>query len=171
MYREGDELIGVESYSKGVEAREVEMRMVFGDCFAMSSFGRATSPPTMPMSPTSPISPRLPSRSPTTSPATSCVRPLVPMAMLPERSSGGHADQVPALSLPSSPKSRYDGSPRTPGDSSVLVMPDLDFSALGALQEMTMDEKLELGRRRHQEYLERTRLEDAISQGTPGIAM
>lgn len=35
---------------------------------------------------------------------------------------------------------------------------DLDLSALGALQEMSMEEKMELGRRRHQEYLERVRV-------------
>lgn len=50
-------------------------------------------------------------------------------------------------------------------------MPELDFSALGALQELSLEEKLELGRRRHKEYLERTRAEDDIASGVPGIAL
>ncbi|CAK9783566.1 hypothetical protein CC85DRAFT_330142 [Cutaneotrichosporon oleaginosum] len=64
--------------------------------------------------------------------------------------------EVPGLS--SSPRSRFDESPRTPADAAVPAMPGmppLDFSRLGVLQEMSREEQLELGRRRHQEYLER----------------
>lgn len=144
VYREGDELIGVETH-KQPEVREAELRQVFGDnLLIQSTFGRPIPPPSLsPRSPTSPTSPRSYFSSP----------------------------DAPALSLPASPKSRSDASPRTPADSSIMVMPNLDFTALGALQELSLEEKLELGRRRHQEYLERTRAEHHVALGVPGVAM
>ncbi|TXT11108.1 hypothetical protein VHUM_01859 [Vanrija humicola] len=106
VYREGDDLIGVDNHNSNPEQREAELRKVFGDAFSAAS-------------------PDLP---------------------------------LPPLSSPSSPTSvKHELSLRTPGDHHTATMPDLDFSVLGALQDMSMEEKLELGRRRHQEYLERTR--------------
>lgn len=52
----------------------------------------------------------------------------------------------------------------SPTATSLAAMPDLDMSTLGGLQEMSLEEKLELGRRRHQEYLQRTR---GGSEGMP----
>jgi hypothetical protein len=69
--------------------------------------------------------------------------------------------EVPGLSH--SPKSRVDESPRTPADAGVPAMPavpELDFASLAVLQDMSREEQLELGRRRHQEYVERKRREE-----------
>jgi hypothetical protein len=144
VYRDGDELIGVE-VNKQPETREAELRRVFGNSLPLqATYSRPISPPA--------LSPR-PSL-PTNSPESLFQSP-----------------EPPALSLPSSPKSRSENSPRTPADAHIVVMPDLDFSALGALQELSLEEKLELGRRRHKEYLERTRAEDEAASSMPGIAM
>lgn len=62
--------------------------------------------------------------------------------------------EVPGLSC--SPTSRFAESPHTPADTAVptmLAVPELDFSSLTVLQEMSLAEQLELGRRRHQEYM------------------
>lgn len=105
VYREGDELIGVQH--QALSDRDIELRKVFSDYY----------------------------------PAVDNPLPATPT-------------EVPGLSC--SPKSRFDESPRTPADALVPAtgsLPELDFTSLSALQEMSRDEQLELGRRRHQEYL------------------
>lgn len=134
VYREGDELIGVENQTSH-EARDTELRKLFGDYYpaqAKAESGRVLEP----ASPTVPLSP--------------------------DR-------EMPALS--SSPRSRFDESPRTPVDVAVPAMPpvpELDFSSLTVLGEMSREEQLELGRRRHQEYMERKRSEAQLVGG--GVA-
>ncbi len=123
MYREGDELIGIE-LQQPLEAREAELRKIFGEYYPTQ--GSRVSHGGEPSSPTVPLS--SPDRDP------------------------------PGLS--SSPKSRYEASPRTPADHVVTVMPNLDFASLGSLQELSTEDKLELGRRRHQEYVERKKAEE-----------
>jgi hypothetical protein len=147
VYREGDELIGVEVHKKP-EVRESELRSVFGDSISLqSAYGRRVSLPTTP-------------RKASAASASSPSGKTSPLYRSPEQ-------PTLTLSPPSSPWSRSDASPRTPTDGIVLTVPELDFSALGALQDLSLEEKLELGRRRHQEYLERTRLEfgDACATG------
>ncbi|KAL1410003.1 hypothetical protein Q8F55_004003 [Vanrija albida] len=140
VYREGDDLIGVDSQNKNLEQRDAELRKVFGDAFSA-------------------YAPRPPS-------GIDAPRQSIP-AYSPEH-------PPPPLSSPSSPVSaKHELSLRTPGDQHTATMPDLDFSVLGALQEMSMEEKLELGRRRHQEYLERMRAEGerkGVGEGTARAA-
>lgn len=124
VYREGDELIGVE-IPRQPEVREAELRRVFGDFLPSQAM-----PPTSPVSPVPPGT-RRSSRSGRNSLATS------------PRNSVGHGRQAR-------------NSVSQPGDDN---MSDLDMSALGALQDLSLEEKLELGRKRHQEYLERVRAE------------
>lgn len=139
VYREGDDLIGIDSQNKNPEEREAELRKVFGEAFSA-------------------YAPRPRSSVVSTSQAIPAYSPEHP---------------PPPLSSPSSPVSaKHELSLRTPADHHVAAMPDLDFSVLGALQEMSMEEKLELGRRRHQEYLERTRAEagDAVAEKGERVA-
>lgn len=52
---------------------------------------------------------------------------------------------------------------RQPPDNVDECTPQLDLSVLGALQDLSLEEKLQLGRKRHQEYLERVRAEDELA--------
>lgn len=134
VYREGDELIGVE-HQKPAELREAELRKIFGDYYPPQGPKTSAGAPSVPSSPTVPMSP----------------------------------DRDPP-GLSSSPKSGYEASPRTPADHVVTVMPDLDFTSLSALQELSTEEQLELGRRRHQEYVERKRaVEEGKSVSAEGL--
>lgn len=122
VYREGDELIGVE-VPRQLEEREAELRRVFGDYL-----------PSQIIPPTSPVSSVPPgSRKGSRSAPTSSLEDTGPTSRGPATGSGG--------------------------------MPDLDLSALGSLQELSLEEKMQLGRKRHQEYLERVRAEAVGSSG------
>lgn len=131
VYREGDELIGVE-VPRQPELREAELRRVFGDFL-----------PTQAIPPTSPVSPVPPG---TRKSSGSAGRPSIPSS--PVQEAGPSRQAQGSLSGPS-------------GDG----MPDLDMSALGALQDLSLEEKLQLGRKRHQEYLERVRAETEGAKG------
>lgn len=145
VYREGDELVGVQA-KQGLEAREADLRRVFGDYLPQSLGPRGSIASHGPASPSSQSPPSL-----ATSASTRARGRM---------SSDGSFPEVPGLTH--SPRSKYEASPRTPADGVALsTMPDLDLSVLGSLQELSLEEKLELGRKRHQEYLERTRAEAA----------
>lgn len=127
VYREGDELIGVEM-GKPLEAREAELRRMFGDYYPQQGQARPLlGAPSEPNSPTMPMSP--------------------------DRDAPGGSP---------SPKSRSEPVPRASVDAPAVY--DLDFSSLSALQELSMEEQLELGRRRHKEYMERKRAEEAEAE-------
>ncbi|BEI82354.1 hypothetical protein CcaverHIS002_0302220 [Cutaneotrichosporon cavernicola] len=105
VYREGDELIGVQHQASS--DRDMELRKLFSEYYPSGENAQHPNP-----------------------------------------------TDVPGLSC--SPRSRFDESLHTPVDDAVPTMapvPELDFAIISVLQEMSREEQLELGRRRHQEYL------------------